>query len=582
MQTRFRHFRQDHIFDRSYALGTNVNTRVQQMMKGVTMLGAFTSLSAQEVLKLTLPAEGMEALEDFAAKSASYSEVNVSLQKMTFNISENFTMLSFSEAGGDASILDSASWGHFVNLSQISSVVLHSERSLAKTRQGEQLPPSSCSGVWFTLHGPRVGWGRALRMFTDPETQKAFQQVVGSSDGNALGAALADSESLQWFRLELGLRSADVLDLRKELPEEGQVEVFGDEEMESLPRSDFQTYVEVTMLGRRFRSTKATGSNPRYQGPYSGKFIAEVPIPPGEGGLACLDTSEVGIDIVECDPETPDNNRTIWAAKLPLWKLFVAEEDLPKPMDPPPTSALTTLVGEGALTTLGIMEETREQVQSMTKSLRSGTLKSNRRMWLQHPTVNLSDILPLKAHVDLDVFAKVSPNSLLTKTPVSPELQGRGSTCSLFTSHKAAWLDPTAGRSLSVANMVELNIREIDFPTDDVVEETRLYKYHVEARCNGVRASTKALCRPKKTWNAILPLESSKIDFKGATIFVPLPPGSWSNAETIKVRVQVVRTLVNEVPAVNFNELLARNGKSGPYSPVSEVVYHADLLLGCS
>lgn len=36
-QLLFRHYRQDHIFDRSYALGTNVNTRVQQMMKGVSM-----------------------------------------------------------------------------------------------------------------------------------------------------------------------------------------------------------------------------------------------------------------------------------------------------------------------------------------------------------------------------------------------------------------------------------------------------------------------------------------------------------------------------------------------------------------
>ena len=543
------------------------------------MMGSFSSLTAQEVLKLTLPAEGMEALDDYS-KSATYSEVNVNLQKMAFHISENFTMLSFSEAGADASVLDHASWGHFVNLSQISSIVVHSERTLAKSRQGDLLPPSSCTGVWFTVHGPRVGWGRALRTFTDPETQKPFQQVVGSGDGNGLGAALADGETLQWFRLELGFRSADVLDLRKELPEEGQVEVFGDEEVDSLPRSNFQTYVDLTMLGRRFRSTKATGSNPRYQGPYSGKFIAEVPIPPGDGGLAFLDTSEVGIDVVECDPENPENNRTIWAAKMPLWKLFTAEEDLPKPMEPPPTAtALTTLgIGEGALTTLGLMEEAQEQIQSMTRSLRSGTLKSTRRMWLQHPTVNLSDILPLKAHVDLDIFAKLSPNSLLTKTPVSPELQGRGSSSCLFTSNKAAWVDPSQ-RSMSVANMVELNIREIVFPTDDVPEETRLYKYHVEARCNGVRAATKALCRPKKTWKAIIPLDTSKIDFKGTTVFVPLPPGCWSSAETIKVRVQVMRTLVNEVQAVNFNELLARNGRSGPYTPTSEVVYHADLLL---
>ena len=108
------------------------------------MMGAFTSLTSQEVLKLTLPPESIEALDDLTSKAAAYSEVNVNLQNMTFRISENFTMLSFSE-GGDASILDHSSWGHFVNLSQISSIILHSERSLAKTRQGDMLPPSSCS-----------------------------------------------------------------------------------------------------------------------------------------------------------------------------------------------------------------------------------------------------------------------------------------------------------------------------------------------------------------------------------------------------------------------------------------------------
>ena len=60
VQLLFRHFRQDHIFDRSYALGTNVNTRVQQMMKGVSMMAAFSTLSSREVLELTLKGKGLE------------------------------------------------------------------------------------------------------------------------------------------------------------------------------------------------------------------------------------------------------------------------------------------------------------------------------------------------------------------------------------------------------------------------------------------------------------------------------------------------------------------------------------------
>jgi len=59
-----------------------------------------------------------------------------------------------------------------VNLNQISSVILHTERALEKTNKGDRLPPSSCGGVWFTINGPRVGWGRGLRMVTDQETQK--------------------------------------------------------------------------------------------------------------------------------------------------------------------------------------------------------------------------------------------------------------------------------------------------------------------------------------------------------------------------------------------------------------------------
>jgi hypothetical protein len=59
-----------------------------------------------------------------------------------------------------------------VNLNQISSVILHTERALEKTNKGDRLPPSSCGGVWFTINGPRVGGGRGLRMVTDQETQK--------------------------------------------------------------------------------------------------------------------------------------------------------------------------------------------------------------------------------------------------------------------------------------------------------------------------------------------------------------------------------------------------------------------------
>ena len=56
------------------------------------------------------------------------------------------------------------------------------------------------------------------------------------------------------------------------------------------------------------------------------------------------------------------------------------------------------------------------QVTSLASTLRGGSKKMVKRMWLMHPAVDLSDILPLKAHLDLEVSAKVAANSLLPRT----------------------------------------------------------------------------------------------------------------------------------------------------------------------
>lgn len=583
VQLLFRHFRQDHIFDRSYALGTNVNTRVQQMMKGVSMMASFTSLTIKDVLQLTLKGEGlsqfyenMDAYTD--SKASQYSEVKVTLQPLQFSISENFTMLSFSEKDS-GSILHNAGWEHFVNLNQISSVILHTERALEKTNKGDRLPPSSCGGVWFTINGPRVGWGRGLRMVTDQETQKPIQEVVGSPDGIYLGQALAKGSALQWLRMEIGIRGAEVPDLRSQLPEEGQAEVFGED---SEVRSDFQTFLILTVLGKRFRSTPSTGKSPNYQGPYMGKFVAEIPLPVGENGIAALDLSEIGIDVIEQDPLDFEKNRTIWATKMPLWKLLGSEEEVAAVSAPPPSSNAFTTMGleVQTLTQLGLVEEAAENVHSLRASLNAGARKTNKRVHLMHPAVDSSDTLPVKAFIDLEVSAKVAASSLLPRTCISPEVQGRGSTVNLFTSHRAAWLD-SAGimRHVSVPSMVELKVRELLFPSDDPSEETRLYRYFVEATCCGVRRSTVALCRPKKTWSYLVPCDPSQIDFKASNIFLPLPPGSWSDLHAPMVEVKIYKTMVYETPTLNYQELLAHNGKTSPVAPEPEMVYHAELSL---
>lgn len=471
-------------------------------------MGSYSSLSIRDVLHLTLKGEGLSTFfEDMDlwanSKGSTYSEVDVNLQKLAFTISENFTMLSFSEHEG-SSLLHNASWEHFVNLNQISSVVLHSERSLAKGRQGDELPADS-GGVWFTIHGPRVAWGRALRATMDPETQKLGREVVGSPDGMFLGKALATGEQVQWIRLEIGIRAAEVPDL-KELRTEGPVD------FEPVPSSDFRTYVVLTVFGKRFKNTSATGHTPSYQGPYLGKFVAEIPLPTGENGICALDLSELGLEVVEQDALDAEKNRTIWACKMPLWKVFTVEEEIVK-VEPPPTALTNLGLGEGALTTLGLMEEAREQVKSLRETMHTGARKNVKRMWLMHPMVDAD--VPLKAYVDLEVSAKVAASSLLPRTCISPEMQGRGSTVNLFTSHKAAWLDAASVlRNVSAPSMAELRIRELIFPSDDPAEDVRIFKYFVEAKCGGVRSATAPLCRPKRAWSYVVACDSNKIDFK--------------------------------------------------------------------
>lgn len=56
------------------------------------------------------------------------------------------------------------------------------------------------------------------------------------------------------------------------------------------------------------------------------------------------------------------------------------------------------------------------------------------------------------------------------------------------------------------------------FKRDSLCQETRLYKYYVEATCNGVKSATVPLCRPKKAWSYLVPCDPYQIDFKVRTL----------------------------------------------------------------
>mmetsp|Transcript_18850 Transcript_18850/g.33157 ORF Transcript_18850/g.33157 Transcript_18850/m.33157 type:complete len:3464 (-) Transcript_18850:114-10505(-) len=593
VQTLFRHYRQDMIFDRAYPLGTTASTRVQQMITGSNMMAAFTSLKAFDVLARTLQGSGMKDFNDdpdsFASKSSSYSEVDVRLSKLGLTISESFTMLSFSEAQeNDATVLGKADWGHYVNVNQISSVVLHSERTLGKDAEGPLLPVDTCKGSWFTIYGPRVGWGRHARTIKH-EDGKASTEVYGAKDGNALGQALATGDKkVQWFHMEVSVRSADAPDLKGKLQEAGELLIGDDAKMAEIhgTKSDVaESFLVVTFLGKQFKYRKSS------RGVYESKYYAEVPLPTGEQKLASLDEMELGIDVVEGNAEDPNTWRTMWSAKVPFWKIFMQGDEIAMPsrvLKGAATSIFSTL-GLGpsggaagtALNTLGLAEEEEESITSMASTMKGNSLNTVKRVQLLHPPFQNSEILPFKANAVVQVTATI--RDAPTKKPcISPELLGRGSTTALFSSHRGAWLSPLDRKQQNyAANFVELELKELMFPQEDKMDPNRIWRYSIQATCNGVCLASRTLHRPPETWCKIMGLDSNKLDFKSQSIFVPLPPGCWSG-EVDKmpvVRMEIVRTTVSVIPGYSYGELMQNRNKQSAAPPAPEVVYHADVFL---
>uniref|UniRef100_UPI00404A28F8 hypothetical protein n=1 Tax=Flavobacterium sp. TaxID=239 RepID=UPI00404A28F8 len=299
-------YRQEKIFDRIYPLGSNVVTRMQQALSGVSMGACFESLGNKDVMQLTLDSQSFIQLvsRDGLTKKARYSEVQMPVGRMHLSVSESLTMLSFSEMdeGAENEHLAKEGWAHYVNLDQISSVVFHTERMMGKEGNRHELSPNMCSGAWFTINGPRVCWGRKIHSIVDRKTKEETRLLVGSHDGQAVGAALARGERMRMFRCVVALKGCNIFK-----PESDPDEITLDDEpgQDGGSRSTaWQTYMVLHILGRRFRTNTVAGNNPTY----TGTFQAEVPISPAANEqasspltLSALDESEVSIEVVQWD-----------------------------------------------------------------------------------------------------------------------------------------------------------------------------------------------------------------------------------------------------------------------------------------
>eukprot|EP00971_Amphidinium_carterae_P319312 6346592-Amphidinium_carterae.1 len=136
---------------------------MQQARKGQEYGVSFQPLTCNEVLRLVLKKDTIEKLPNYRqllfSKKTSYSETQdaqMTVSPAVLSIPESMKMLSIAEtSGGEGGNLSKADWAKFVNLDQISSVVLHSERMLTQVDETHELPSQMAMGTWCRIHGPR-------------------------------------------------------------------------------------------------------------------------------------------------------------------------------------------------------------------------------------------------------------------------------------------------------------------------------------------------------------------------------------------------------------------------------------------
>lgn len=560
IQTKFRQYRQEKISDRGYPLGASVVTRVQQAQSGSAMGSAFTSATHEDTLHVVLNEKSRRLFQQqpeiFCGKTSSYSEVNIPVCHLGVNVSESFSMLSFAELDEDPehTHLAKGGWANFVNLDQISSVILHSERKMNQIGSRCELQPSMTKGVWFTINGPRICWCRRIRSSTDPINGAVQKAIVGATNPLEAGNALSKSERLKWFKVAITVQKSSVPYFDFDA-EEGEETIEGlDSPTDRMKQR--HVYMILYLLGRTFRSDPLPGDSPTFVG----RFEAEVPISSDRHALDYLDECEVGVDIVEA-AQDPQDEVTIFAGKMPLWKMFVSD---------------------GA-TAAGAEGDRFDEVVSLSQTLGSGVFRHVKSIALSPPAVPRAENMAPEGWIDLEVQARVQETAAPRRS-ISPELHGRGPITSLFTTHRGAWYDPKLGESRfspsHVASFVELSIGELQFPEADKQDPAKLYRYQIVAQCNGVKASTVPLHRARALWRNIIQVEPDKMDFEGAKLFLPLPPGAWCDDDVRpQIEIQVMRCLVSDEKLMSYSELLNPTGRQGLVSTPFERVYHAIMQL---
>jgi len=311
IQQRFRSYREDMIFDRTYPLTSSMMARVQSAKVGQVVDYSMQTVSADDVCHLSLKVNaektkdadakgdsndtnGPSANNDKAAQlnqafekwskdkdvlrstSPGYSALqdgNLSLQTVLVYASDNLSALFFADQQptDGIAVLNKTDWSKFINMDRISSVVLHSEpRPGAGHTSGD-------AGVWCTINGPRVAWDRRLAM------QSGKKEVFGAETNLTVGSAIAQAKPLHWLQLEGRLGRVTL----------SEKKVEGEEP----PPFKFKTKAVLHLLGWSYESKEVEGNNPDYE------LTVKGAVPVSSEKFVSLDDSEVGVEIFQVIPE---------------------------------------------------------------------------------------------------------------------------------------------------------------------------------------------------------------------------------------------------------------------------------------
>jgi hypothetical protein len=556
IQQKFRHYRDEKIFDRQYPIGSKIVSRMRQARQGCQMDVALDVLTCEEVLMMSLKDKrSLERLSDtpetLATKKSTYSEVNIPAAEMLLSVSDNLQSIAFTAPTHTAdawSHLTKSDWSNFVNLDRISQVVLHTAPHLAIKRK-EAAP----KGVWCTVYGPKIAWGKRIDVVETKDGKQLSCNVVGADNGFAIPKVLSQKfgrvnpgpdGGIRWVSIAVSVKQA-----------EWSNEVYK-AQREATTRT--QTLVCVHILGYRFTSKlllpTTTAESGKTEANYGNSFNpparATIPIAAkDDAAFVALDNSVLGVEIFEV--KRPEG----LAASIPT--------------DTNDRSQLLT----GAETLWNIIrpaEGTREQ------SYRTGV--NDYELLLAPPEIQEGAKAVGKVKISLSVNVE-NDNDRRDEKPVSPEFVGAGILTSLYSSHRGAWHDnelaPGQFRLDHVANFVELSLSGFRFPNEPKPLEggDQPLTYKIRATMNGISTTSPPMHRASPKWATVLGpslADAYVIKFNGIRLCLPLPPGCWGASSESKrpiLELEVIQGRHEDIQVTNYTDYEKSVNASGEGPP---------------